>query len=228
MNSSPSSSRALLGALVCAAVWFVSPLAQAQAVFEVQVNTSSLIGHAASPFYLDFQLNDGSGLGNGNNTVTLSMFNFHGGAAVGSAMVIGGGSGDLLSTISLTDTSFFNDVAQEFTPGALLSFRVSLTTNVDVPTPDAFVFGILDANFFNIPTFAASDALAMITITGLNPLVETYAANPAILPSAGGPGIGFAAPSVLPVPEPSTYGLIGAFTLVGIALWRRRISRVAT
>ena len=47
-------------------------------VFSVNLNTSSLIGNSAGPFYIEFQLNDGSGSipGDGNNTVNISNFDF--------------------------------------------------------------------------------------------------------------------------------------------------------
>ncbi len=53
--------------------------ARADAIYNVSLDTSSLIGNAAGPFSLDFQFNDGSGTNDGNNTVTLTNFAFGGG-----------------------------------------------------------------------------------------------------------------------------------------------------
>src|SRR5262249_21463960 len=39
----------------------------------ITINTAPLIGHAAGPFSLDFELIDGSGTSDANNTVTLSF-----------------------------------------------------------------------------------------------------------------------------------------------------------
>jgi hypothetical protein len=80
-----------------------------------------------------YQFNDGSGSFDGNNTVTVSGFNV---AGVGAATSSNGGSGDLSSSIVLTDSGFFNEVFQQFTPVGTLQFQVSLTTNVDrAPRP---------------------------------------------------------------------------------------------
>ena len=57
--------------------------AQAQVVFHVSLDTSALTT-LAGPFSLDFQLNDGSGTGDANNTAILSHFTFGtGGSALG-------------------------------------------------------------------------------------------------------------------------------------------------
>src|SRR5688572_23187323 len=97
-----SSVISFLGALVAAAL-FVST-AQAQLAYRVSMDTSALVGHPAGSFFLDFQLNDGEGWGNGNNTAVLSNFTFGSGGATGSATTFGGASGDLWSAVTLTDT----------------------------------------------------------------------------------------------------------------------------
>jgi hypothetical protein len=225
-SSSARCFRATLAAFAGVVALFASSLAHAQSFFDVRLNTSALIGHPAGPFYLDFQLNDGTGLGNGNNTATLSQFNFGGGSLLGAATSFGGATGSLASSVTLTDTSFFNEFFQGFTPGSSLSFRLSLTNNVNPPTPDLFAFSILDADLFNIRTFSPgnSDALVLVNITGPNLVANAYAGNGAP-DQTGATSIALAAPSVTPVPEPSAYGLMGA-ALVGATAWRRRqISR---
>lgn len=170
--------------------------------YKVSLDTSSLVGNPSAPFYLDFLLIDGSGLDDGNNTVTVSDFQFGGGNAVGSATATGGASGDLASGITLVDTEFFNDIYQEFAPGSWLSFLVSLTGNVDSGgTPDLFSFSILDSDLFAIPTeaFDWSDSLLEITLDGSATSIEAYAGVD------GFDGIG--APNVSAVPEGSTYGI---------------------
>jgi hypothetical protein len=221
---SPSLFLRVLGALACAAALFAPSAARAQSFFNITLNTSALIGHPAGPFYLDFQLNDGSGIGNANNTAILSQFNFGGGSAiVGSDFAFGGVTGNLSSTVKLTDSTPFNEFFQAFNAGSFLSFSLSLTKTVNAPTPDLFSFAILDSNLFNLPTFApGSDALITIDITGANPSIATYAGNFSIAPSAGGAPIGLAAPTIVAVPEPSTYGLLGALSLVGAVAWSRR------
>jgi hypothetical protein len=116
------------------------------------MNTAPLAGHTAGPFSLEFQLNDGSGTNDGNNTASLSNFLFNGGAAVGSPTLNGGASGNLTSGVTLTDNSFFNQFIQGFTAGSTLSFRLSLSTNVGSGgTPDQFSFAILDKTGTEIP-----------------------------------------------------------------------------
>src|SRR5947209_858134 len=83
---------ALVGVMLSASV------SQAGVVYDVSLNTSPLIGHAAGPFSLAFQFNDGSGAGDSNNTAILSAFQFGaGGSASGLPSLFGGASGSLAS-----------------------------------------------------------------------------------------------------------------------------------
>jgi len=211
----------LVAVALCAAA-LTGPTLRAQAYYDIHLDTSALIANSAGPFYLDFQLNDGAGLGNNDNTAVLSAFDFHGGAALTDVNAFGGATGDLASTVTLHDSSFLNEFFQSFTPGQSLDFHLTLSTTVDTPTPDLFVFSILDRNTFTIATTAASDALIEITIDGLTPSLQTYAGD-----VAGG-GIALDAPSIAAVPEPATYGLIAAGAFFAAALWRRRALRVAS
>src|SRR5690349_14032044 len=122
------------------------------------MSTSPLVGNPAGPFSLDFQLNDGSAAGDGNNTAVLSGFFFGSGASLGSASVAGGASGDLGSSVTLTDSGFLNEFTQGFTPGATLQFLLNLSTNVDAgDTPDQFSFAILDSSGAQLPTLSFFD-----------------------------------------------------------------------
>ena len=104
----------------------------------ITINTSSLEGSGA--FGLAFQLADGSGTGDANNTVILSNFKFGGGSAGAVDLTAGGAGGNMTSTITLTDSDpFFNAFAQNFTPGTSLMFQASMTNNADVgPFDDMF------------------------------------------------------------------------------------------
>jgi hypothetical protein len=222
MKTSFFFSRAVAIAFGLLALFSVSTV-RAQAVFAVTVNTTPLIGHPAGPFYLDFQLNDGAGTGDGDNTAIVSSFNFSGGAPLGAVSSFGNATGNLASSVTLRDSTPFNEFFQAFTPGTSLQFLVTLNNHVSVPVPDSFSFAVLDAVLFNLPTLApGSDAFVTIDINGGTPLVHSYAGSGVIAPEAGGSPIALAAPAVAAVPEPSTYGLLAAGLLAGVIALRRR------
>jgi hypothetical protein len=169
-------------------------ISRADLMFTVTLNTSGLIAHPAAPFALDFQLVDGSGLGDGNNTVLLTNFNFGvGGAAVGAPVSNGpGATGSLGSALSLHDSVFFSEFTQGFTPGSTLSFNVHTTTNVDAgPTPDQFTFAILDKTPAELPTTDPTGFNTFVTVTldSANPTVNAYASDSTTPPAGGGAAI---------------------------------------
>jgi len=177
----------------------------------VDINTASLVGNASGPFSLDFQLNDGSGTGDGNNTATINNFAFGSGGATGTANLSGGASGNLSSAVSLTDTSAFNEFYQTFNTGSTLSFDVTLTLNSDSgPTPDSFAFVILDNTLSNIPTTGVGDSYLLVNL-GPTPSITTGpSASPAVTVS------------VTPVPEPGSVAFISLGLLgLGLHQWRR-------
>src|SRR5689334_16903130 len=89
---------ALSTLLVCLLMILTTSPSQAQIAFHLSMDTSVLVGHPAAPFFLDFQLNDGSGANDANNTISLSNFTFGGGTAgPGGALLTGGATGDLSS-----------------------------------------------------------------------------------------------------------------------------------
>lgn len=217
MKTTLMKSKTVFRALAAFAGFALASVAHAQFVFRVQVDTSSLVGNPAGPFSLDFQLNDGLGIGDGNNWATLSHFQFGGGAAVPGAMTWGGAWGSLASGITLTDTDpLVNEFLQGFTPGSWLSFDLTLSNHVDVGgTPDIFSFAILDGNLMNLQTHAlGSDSFLEINLAGPTPTIAAFAS----LDNA------IAAPRVTPVPEPSTYALWLSVVL-GVAVSARRYSR---
>jgi hypothetical protein len=149
--------------------------AQATRIFDVTLDTSQLgTLHPGASFAVDFQLNDGSGGGDGNNTATLSNFLFGGGSAGGAPALFGGASGSLASGIAIIDNAFLNEFLQGFTPGASLSFRVNLTTAVDAgPTPDQFSFSLTETGA--APSFF--DTLIKVDINSATPAIQTFSAS---------------------------------------------------
>jgi hypothetical protein len=182
------------------------------------MNTAPLIGDPAGPFSLDFQLDDGSGTGNGNNTAVLSDFNFGGGAPAGAPSLIGGATGNAGTALSITESSFFNEFVQQFTPGSRLDFHLQLSTNLERGgVPDEFSFAILDNTGSELPTRSFFDVFLDIDINSSNPSVQTFASNARQSPVAGGPPIHIAAPTarVASVPEPGTVELLAPVLILG-------------
>lgn len=133
--------------------------------YNVSIPTDILNTAGNSPYSLDFQLTDGSGLGDANNTVTITGFN------VG------------VPDQSLTDNAFFTDDTVSFTPnpspGSTLNFLVTTTNNADTEpgaSPDEFSFYINDNTSLPTsttdPTFANS--LFTIDLGGTSPVVTVY------------------------------------------------------
>lgn len=199
---------------IMAAMAAATVVTKANSNFTVFVDTSALVGNLAGPFSLDFQLNDGSGLGDSNNTASLSNFQFGSGSAVGSATTSGGASGDLTSGITITDSDWtLNEFYQSFVAGTWLSFNLSLSTNIDLDgTPDLFSFAILDGNLMNLATQSfGSDNFLEINVDSLTPSVATFA-------SADGT-------VNLHVPDAFNTGVFSSVVLAAlVALKRRRSS----
>lgn len=144
-----------------------------------------------------------------------------------SPCIFGGASGDISSSVDLNTSSAFNALVETFTPGSSLSFLLDLTTNVDAGgTPDAFAFSILDGSGGSIPTLdlSGADTLLTINIDSASPTILTYGTDPSRNTLGGtGPSITMDAPTVAPVPEPGTLGLlVTGILLEGAFLLRRK------
>lgn len=212
-----------LGILALGCALLASQAAKANLTIHVDIDTSTLIGDPNGPFYLDFQLNDGSGTLDGINTVGLSNFVFTGGSAAGSANLFGGAAGDLATGITLDDSaSSFNEFFQQFSAGTShIAFDASLTTVVDAGlTPDAFLVAILDNTTGN-PQIAtnAPDGVSLLTldIDHTNPAQISWSTFTSTAPA----GVTL---STTPVPEPSTTcGLTLGICALALVVARRRM-----
>lgn len=214
--------RILTALAIC---FLLSTAAQATAIYTVTMDTSALAGHPAGPFYLEFQLIDGDGTGDGNNTVVLNNFLFGtGGGALPGPFTIGSVTGDFSAGITLSDSEFFNLYEQGFTPGDWLSFTVWTTLNADSgPTPDQFSFAILDNTESQLPTAGFFD---VFLYHDLNPgsVPQVFASDPNRDPIGGGTGITMDAPTVQDIPEPCTWTMLLAGLPIFAAL--RRFARI--
>lgn len=201
----------------------ISTPTKASTTYNITFDTSALQGQPAAPYSLDFQFADGSGLGDGNNTVTLSDFQFGGGSATGTANVFGGALGDLLGGVTFTDSAFFSELFQTFTPGSSLTFMLTLSNNADAPAPDQFSFALLDNLLNNVPTQGPGDVLLIADITSTGPIIQTFA--PITVTQGGTTSLLAQAPQASQVPEPKTFLLIGT-GLIALALVRWNSRRI--
>jgi len=205
--------------------------AHADVNYNVTLNTGPLIGDPAGPFSIGFEFADGSGIGDGNNALFMSNFNFGAGGPAGLPLTFGTVGGDLSSSVVMTDAAPDSIFVQSFVPGNTLSFVLDMTTNVDAgPTPDEFIMSILDNTFTPIPTTAGSplNPFLVIDIDSSNPTVQTFSSDPTQLPAGGGGPISIGQPSVSAVtPEPSYYGVL-AVCIAGLLFAAgRRKARLA-
>src|SRR3954469_23999432 len=130
--------------------------AQAATAISFTLDTASLVSHPAGPFSLVFSLRDGSGIGDGNNSVTVSQVDVGGGVLIGPPTLFGCATGSLAESVVLTDTSVLNFVVQQFTPGASLTFTIVVPAfnEEEGEIPDGIAFAILDSSGTPVPTTA--------------------------------------------------------------------------
>jgi hypothetical protein len=178
----------------------------------ITVNTSGIEG--LGTFSLAFQLADGSGTGNADNTVQLFNFNFGGGSASGSPLLFGGATGSVGSGFSLTNSDpSFNAAIQGFVPGAQLTFDATFTNITDTPFPDLFLVSILDPSLNGIPTLdSVYDSFITITLNGPT---ATY---PSDLTQTS-----YNIPAPVITPEPASFVLLASacFLLLFLGTLRR-------
>jgi len=160
----------LASAVVC---FFIGSVSYAGTI-KVGLDTSQLIGGS---FSIIFDLIGGDTLG--DNTLTIRNLSFGGGAPIGNSSLIGGASGDLSTSISLTDAEFLNSFYEGFIPGTLLSFDLDLTTNfVTGETPDRFALYILDdATGLPIPTTDTLASAFLVIDLESFPVIQTFGSD---------------------------------------------------
>jgi hypothetical protein len=191
------------------------------------LDTAPLETSGTGPFTIDFQFDSLDQAV--TNMVTLSGFTFGGGSLDGSpSSEMGGitvGTGPF--SVTLTNSSFYNDVQFAFTPGSSLSFNYSATSNSEPDTPDTFTFAIFDGTGNEIPT---DNPNAFDSFLELD-LPANGAGTNAILSGSSGYSVDIAAPTVQSgspggggsvVPEPSALPLLGIAGLIVVGVRTRR------
>lgn len=191
------------------------------------LDTTPLETSSAGPFTLDFQFIEGNGLGDGNNTVTLSNFSFGGGSintTPSSSTVTGITVTPSPFGIVLTDTSFLDDVQFSFTPGSSLAFDFSSTANNDSVAPDTFTFAIYDNSGNEIATTNPNGLDSFIEVdlpsgsSGINTILSGSAPGASVILNAPTQGSGGSS-----VPEPSY--LVPIFMFLAAVCWRKSAGR---
>ncbi len=214
------------GLALLAVVLARPPLARAGSITEtVTVNTTSFVG-STNPFEVFFSLTDGSGSGDGNNTVTLSGFSFGSGGSAGAVDTTNtsNAAGDLTSGVTMNDANFSDSFAAFFTPGSSLSFTIAdAFTSLDSPTPDMLSFALVDNGALlttNDPSL--NDNLLTLTLDSASGTTAVYTDQNAS-DSVGTPTVG----SPVSAPEPHAWMLlIAGLGLLGIAS-RSRLRRAS-
>jgi hypothetical protein len=175
-------------ALIASAIGLITVPARATQTlfFDVNIDTAGLSSELSdAPFDLDFQLLYGNS-SLAANTATLSNFEFTGGGAAGSPVLIGGATGSLSSTVTLTASSTETDSEfyQAFLPTVTdISFLATVTEKgPDIGTPTEFTASILD-NSLGFPaqlftTAPDTESLVVLDLNSANTYrdVQSYAA----------------------------------------------------
>jgi len=194
----------LLGFVVLTGLVLVACVAPAKAdSTTVTLNTSTLSGTQV----VVFQFSDGDGLV--DNSLTLSDFNFGGGSAVGLPDFGGttGVSGDLVSGISMDDSSgFLTLFVQDFDPGSSLSFLLNTTDNFAGGSPDVFAMSVCDTSFNCYSDDTNTGALLVLSLNGGTLSASDFTLNGASAQGLPAPVLGGATG----VPEPSSLLLLAS------------------
>jgi len=206
--------RTPIGIMVAGLLSCLVPVAKADVVYQVTVNTGSISGTAGS---LDFNFNPGpTGV---VQAASADVFNFGGtGTLTGAPSLTGDVSGVLPATVTLDNGTGFNDYFVGFTYGSSLSFDVELSGPA-VNSPDGvstsgsmFAFSMFSDSAGTVPvlTTDTTDGYAITISVNLDgsTTLTNYSQE-----TTGSP--------LAPVPEPSSLALLGV-GLLGLAVTNRR------
>ena len=188
----------------------------ADVIYEVSITTAGYQGQAG---YLDFQL--GRGPDSENASVAIQSF-VSDGSLSGPAEQAGDVTGSLPGTVTITNTTQFNDYFQPFSYGSLLRFGLTFSgTAISAPSGTAaygspFYFGLYDTN--QVP-LGPVDALGNAFLIQVNSNGST---TPQIFNGA------VAITNASAVPEPSMRALLGVGLAACALMLCRRTFRAHT
>jgi hypothetical protein len=193
--------------------------ALADSIYDVTINTTSL---ATTDGTLAFDFVAGGG--SQSNTVSISDF-VSNGTLGASGPNSGSVSGALPGTITLNNSSFFNEVLQGITLGTNIAFTLDATSNAPTGSslPDTFSFFVLDpaatTSLLTTTDPTGANSLFSLQIDGSSGgILGNYNSSPAvsaiIVPGSAKPP---------PVPEPGTMALATAGLLLMLMFSRRRM-----
>jgi len=189
-------------------------LASAASVFQVEIDTSTLVAANGNTGWIDLQFNPGNG---DTPYAQASLSNFFGFGDPASAQVAGNVSGSLTSgyVIGNNDVGGYNDLFHAVNFGGKVSFTVSFSGDIDPAAADrgsAFAVSLYNDQNVALGTSDPLGALVLLNWTSLGDITATALTN----------DIGT---SVSPVPEPETWLMLGAgLALVGGLARRRRLA----
>ena len=212
-------------AVLTGSLLLASPASRANLVYTVSLDVASLVGNTNGPFSLDLALSSGGQPSNGLNTVTISNFSFTNGSAGATTFSAGTETGSMASTVTLTSSSFDNELSQAFSSGTTrISFSVNETSNTENPALDQFSVAILDGSLSNIATTDPNggDTLVLSNITS----TQTPASVSFYRSTAAGVAPGVVASSAVPEPT-SVASLLAGLGALGLGAWKKARRAVA-
>jgi hypothetical protein len=188
----------------------VAAQAQADTVYTVSIDTTSLLG-TASGLTFDFIA------GGGTQTNTLTISNF---STDGTLTIAGQNTGFVVGTlpgpVTFSTASFFNEDLPVLTLGTKISFKLDATTNAPngSPLPDTFSLFLLDPTGQNSlitttdPTGA--DALFTLAIGGSqNGMLGVYGSTPDVSVSVMHAAVPLPASIILLLSGITGFGFVG-------------------
>ncbi len=185
----------LVIAAIAIVAFAVSP-AFASYSYDFNVDTSSLLGQSG---YLELQFNPGVNPG----VATATVSNFSSDAALGAIVLTGDVTGSLPGTVTINNTTAWNDYFQAIAFGNTLHFSVDLTSTAD--------------NSFALSFYGADGVTPLLTSdpNGFATIIDVNGSGPAVTNLSN-------QVSVASTPIPAAAWLFGS-GVAGLAGIRRRI-----